>query len=152
MGKSVFAEQLDEGDVAAWIEADEHGVDEAAVGQAALHGGAGGAGDVEVRQGVAVGRDDDAGAAALAVGVEDGDRRAGDAGDRFDAGGFGGENGGSGSSRLESGECAMQLCERVSISDCGLRIANAIRNPQSAIRNPQLSCRRLTSRSSRRRG
>ena len=35
-GKLVFAEELDQGDVAARIEADEHGVDEAAVGQAAL--------------------------------------------------------------------------------------------------------------------
>ena len=33
-GKVVFAEELDEGDVAAGIEADEHGIDEAAVGQA----------------------------------------------------------------------------------------------------------------------
>ncbi len=33
-GKVVVAKQLDEGDVAARIEADEHGVDEAAVGQA----------------------------------------------------------------------------------------------------------------------
>ena len=92
-GKVVFAEQLDEGDVAARIEADEHGVDEPAVGQAALHGGAGGAGDVKVRQRVAVGRNDDAGAAALAVGVEDGERGPRDAGDRFDAGRFGGEDG-----------------------------------------------------------
>ena len=36
-----------------------------------------GAGDVEIGQGVAVGRNDDAGAAALAVGIEDGDRRPG---------------------------------------------------------------------------
>ena len=38
--KIAFAEQLDKSDVAARIEPDEHGVDEAAIGEAALHGGA----------------------------------------------------------------------------------------------------------------
>ena len=48
---------------------------------------------MEIGERVAVGRDDDAGAAALAVAVEDGDRRPADPLDRGDAIGLGGEHG-----------------------------------------------------------
>ena len=60
------------GHVAGGIDADDHGVVDLAVGHAALHGLAAGLHDVEVAQGVAVGRDDHAGAAALPVGGKDG--------------------------------------------------------------------------------
>ena len=159
-GKFAFAEQLDKRDVAARIEADEHGIDEAAVGEADFHGGASGSGDVEVRQGVAVGRDDDAGAAAVAVGREDGDRGLRDAGDRFDAGFFGGEDVGVGGGLGEGGgrHRQTQCKSRVQmphnfgfrISDFGLAVA--IRNPQSAIRNCWSAVLTITSRSWRRTG
>ena len=97
--------------------------------------GPGGAGDVEVGERVAVGRDDDAGAAALAVGVEDGDRGTRDALDRCNAGGFGGEDGGVGLGG-EAGGCdaktAYEKCDNSRpIADFGLRIADCECNPQS---------------------
>ena len=67
VGEIVAAEELDQGHVAGRIEADDHGVVDAAVGQAALHGVAAGLGDVEIGQGVAVGGDEHAGAAPLPV-------------------------------------------------------------------------------------
>ena len=81
-GKVVAAQQLDERHVADGVDADEHGVVELAVGQAALHRGAAGGGDVEVGEREAVGRDEHAGAAAGARGVEHGDRRGRGPGDR----------------------------------------------------------------------
>ena len=60
----VAAEELDQGHVARGIEAHDHGVVDPAVGHAALHRVAAGLGDVEVGQGVAVGRDHHARAAA----------------------------------------------------------------------------------------
>ena len=71
-GEIVAAEELDQGHVAGRIDADQHGVVDAAVGHAALHRLAAGHDDVEIGQGVAVGRDDHARAAALSVGREDG--------------------------------------------------------------------------------
>ena len=69
-GEIVAAEELDQGHVAGGIEPDQHGVVDLAVGHAALHGRAAGLDDVEIGQGVAVGRDDHARAAALAVRLE----------------------------------------------------------------------------------
>jgi hypothetical protein len=75
---SFFASSFDERDVTDLVEPDEDAVVEDAVGQAALHDRPGALDDVEVRQGVAVVADQDAGAAALAAGREDGhDRRLG---------------------------------------------------------------------------
>ena len=54
-GKIVAAQQLDQGHVAGRIDAHDHRVVQPAVDHAALHRHAGGLGDVEVRQGVAVG-------------------------------------------------------------------------------------------------
>ena len=71
-------------------------------------------GDVEIRERVTVGRDDDAGAAAVAVGREDGDRRPRDPLDGFDAGLFGGEDVGGGLCRasrerkLKNANCKLQ--------------------------------------------
>ena len=70
-GKSIAPKELDQGDVAGGIDADDHGVVHLAVGHAALHRLAAGLRDVKIGQGVAVGRDDHAGAAALSVGRED---------------------------------------------------------------------------------
>ena len=71
VGKVVAAQQLDQGHVAGRIEPDDHGVIDPAVGHAALHGIAAGMRDVEVAQGVAVGRDDHAGTAPLPCRIED---------------------------------------------------------------------------------
>ena len=69
-GEIVAAEELDQGHVAGGIEADQHGVVDLAVGHAALHRLAAGQSDVEIGQGVAVGRDDHARAAPLPAGHE----------------------------------------------------------------------------------
>ena len=69
-----------------------HRVVQPAVGHAALHVVAGGLDDVEVRQGVAVGRDDDARAAAVSAVGENRDGGAGGFGDSGDAGLFGGQD------------------------------------------------------------
>ena len=99
--------------------------------------GAGGRGDVEVREGVAIGRDDHAGAAALAIGVEDGDRRAGDALDRGDAGCFGGEDVGVGGGGWVGRAVLASNC-KMQIANCKLQIAesrrSAIRIRNSSIR------------------
>ena len=71
---------------------------------------------MEIREGVAVWRDDDAGAAAVAIGREDGDRRARDAVDGFDAGFFGGEDVGVGGSGWAA--------EAMPASNCKMQIAN----------------------------
>ena len=71
-GEIVAAEELDQGDVAGRVDADQHGVIDSAVGHAALHRLAAGQDDVEIGQGIAVGRDDHARAAALSAGRENG--------------------------------------------------------------------------------
>ena len=81
--------QLDQGDVADFVEADEHGVVEHAVGQAANHGRPGRLHDVEIGQGIAFLIDDDAGTAAAAAAGIDGDDRRLDLVDDLDAVGFG---------------------------------------------------------------
>ena len=63
----LLGQQLDEGHVADLVQADEDGVVELAVGQAALHDRAGRGDDVEVGQGVALGVDEHAGAGPLAA-------------------------------------------------------------------------------------
>ena len=68
-------QQLDEGHVADLVQADEHGIVEHAIGQAALHDRAGALHHVEVGDGEAVLADQHAGTAALAARREDGDDR-----------------------------------------------------------------------------
>ena len=82
----LLGEQLDEGHVADAVEADEDGVVEDAVGQAALHHGAAGpGGDVPVRQGVALLVDQHAGAAVAAALQDDRDDGRPDLVDDLDA-------------------------------------------------------------------
>ena len=85
MGKVVAAQQLDQGHVAGRIEPDDHGVVDPAVRHAALHGVAARVRDVEVAQGVAVGRDDHAGAAPLPRRIEDRQHAAAGLGHHCDA-------------------------------------------------------------------
>ena len=91
-GEVVSAQQLDERHVAGWIDPDDHRVVQLAVGHAALHRLADFTGDVEIRDGVPVRRDNHAGAAALAATREDGHGRLAGALDNGHAGRFGGEH------------------------------------------------------------
>ena len=64
-GEIVAAVELDEGDVAHWIETDDDCVVQLAIGHAALHERAGGLGDVKIGERVTIGRNDHARAAPL---------------------------------------------------------------------------------------
>ena len=129
MGKVVAAQQLDQGHVAGRIEPDDHGVVDPAVGHAALHGIAAGVRDVEVAQGVAVGRDDHAGTAPLPCRIEDRQHAAaglGHDGDPLRLGrqDFGGRLGG-----LRGREKTNANCK------CKMQIANCEQNARSIIAN-----------------
>ncbi len=133
MGEIVAAQHLDQGHVAGRIEPDDHGVVDPAVGHAALHGVAAGVRDVEVAQGVAVGRDDHAGTAPLPCRIEDRQHAAaglGHDGDALRLGrqDLGGRRGGVGHGGGEKINCKLQ------IANCKLQIAG--RSPTwSIIRN-----------------
>ena len=83
-GKVVAPQQLDQGHVADRVDADDHRLVQVAVGHAAFHVVAGRLHDVEVGQGVAIGRDDHARAAAVAAVGKHGDGRPGRLGDGRD--------------------------------------------------------------------
>ena len=121
---------------------DDHGVVDPAVGHAALHGVAAGLGDVEVGQGVAVGRDDHAGAAPLPCRIEDRQHAAaglGHDGDPLRLGrqDFGGRWAACASGR-EKTNCKLQ------IANCKLQIAAGI--CRSIIRNMAHSFRPISDR------
>ena len=81
--------ELDEGEVAGAVEADQYGVIHFAGAQSAMEVRADGGGDVEIGEGVAVVGDEDAGAAALTAGRQHRDDRLLDLLDEGDALGLG---------------------------------------------------------------
>ena len=118
MGKVVAAQQLDQGHVAGRIEPHDHGVVDLAVGHAALHGVAAGLHDVEVAQGVTVGRDDHAGTAPLSRRIEDRQHAAAGLGHDGDALRLGRQDFGRRFGGLRSGGDDKKNC------NCKLQIAN----------------------------